>query len=80
MLGWRVFFTHRSKHSPPGEPDLRLVKGNRYVLMELKRHDGVVSDIQAEVGKELAACAAVEYYLLYDKHWKDGTVERILRD
>ena len=34
--GWTVHFTHNSKHSPPGELDLRMIRPPRVAIAELK--------------------------------------------
>lgn len=36
VLGWRVYFTWKSLHSPAGFPDLLLLRGSRQVIAELK--------------------------------------------
>ncbi len=33
--GWTVFCTWRSKHSPAGEPDLRMIRPPRYLCVGL---------------------------------------------
>ena len=35
--GWEVFTTLHSKGSPAGEPDLRLIRPPRFLMVELKR-------------------------------------------
>ena len=37
LAGWRVYWTHNSRHSPAGWPDLVLIRGSRIIFRELKR-------------------------------------------
>ena len=39
-LGWRVMTTWSSKHSPKGEPDLRMIRPPRVIFAELKSANG----------------------------------------
>ena len=74
--GWTVFCTWQSKHSPPGELDLRLVRPPRYVVAELKSERGKLTKEQAETLLLLQACPALEVYL-----WRPSNlteIERIL--
>ncbi len=48
LKGWRVYFTHTSKFSPAGFPDLVLVRGPRLMMRELKTERGVVTGAQAD--------------------------------
>jgi YD repeat-containing protein len=47
LLGYKHYFTYRSKRSPAGWPDLALCR-DRLVLVELKRTAGVVSSKQKD--------------------------------
>lgn len=47
-LGWLAYHTHDSRRSQPGFPDLVLVKSNRLIFAELKRHEGVLSGFQRQ--------------------------------
>ena len=40
-LGWLVYHTHDSRHSPAGFPDLILVRDTRLLAIECKRDDSV---------------------------------------
>ena len=42
-FGWMVGFTHDSRRSEPGEPDLRLVRPPRVIFAELKTVKGKLS-------------------------------------
>ncbi len=46
LRGWRVYFTHHSRHSPAGFPDLVLVRGERLLVRELKTDRGGVTGAQ----------------------------------
>ncbi len=74
---WLVFRTYRSKHSPPGEPDLRMVRPPRVIFAELKVKRGRLSLRQAVALDVLSQCPGVETYLWYDKDWDE--IERILK-
>jgi YD repeat-containing protein len=45
LLGFKHYFTYRSKRSPAGWPDLALCR-DRLILVELKKQAGVVSEKQ----------------------------------
>ena len=36
LQGWRVYHTHDSRKSPPGFPDLTMVRGHELIFAELK--------------------------------------------
>jgi len=93
QLGWIVGFTHDSRKSEPGEPDLRMVHPvqHRVIFAELKTVKGKLTKGrynksgnrwlpgQDEWQDALTSCPGVDYYL-----WRpdglDGEIERILRD
>jgi hypothetical protein len=84
--GWIVGFTHDSRKSEPGEPDLRMIRPPRVIFAELKTVKGRISKGrwnksgrwlpgQDEWGEALASCPWVEYYL-----WRPtDNIEAILR-
>jgi hypothetical protein len=84
--GWIVGFTHDSRKSEPGEPDLRMVRPPRVIFAELKTVKGKLSKGrwnksgrwlpgQDEWGEALAECPGVEHYL-----WRPtDNIEDILR-
>ena len=69
--GWLAHFTWNSRHSPDGEPDVRLYRGDRIVFAELKRGDGTVSDAQERALRIIAATGKVEVFLWYPRHWNE---------
>ena len=75
--GWLVCWTWRSIHSPAGEPDLRLLRGDRYILAELKTERGQLSPAQVAYGEAARACPAVEYYVWRPRDWR--AIEEVLR-
>jgi len=60
--GWLVWFTYRSTHSPPGEPDIRAARPPRYCLIELKTERGILTPHQRIAAEALRRCPGVEYY------------------
>lgn len=70
-LGWMVYHTWNSMHSPAGYPDLVMLRGDRQVVAELKSAKGVLS---AEQYFWLEAFMAVgaEVYL-----WQPEDIEAI---
>ena len=70
--------TRRSKGSPAGEPDLRMVRPPRVLFAELKRErNATVSPDQKRAAELLKACPCVEYYLWRPSDWDE--IERVLR-
>ena len=62
MLGWLVYHTHDSRRSPPGFPDLTLVR-ERVVFAELKVGKNKLTDDQVKWAKALRQAKGVEYYV-----------------
>ena len=62
LLGWRVYHTHDSRKSPPGFPDLTMVRGGRLIFAELKTDspNSVTTDAQKAWLEELRKVA---YYV-----------------
>jgi Holliday junction resolvase len=56
LMGWAVVFTHDSRHSPKGWPDLVCIRRPRIVFLELKAQRGRVTPEQAACLAELRAC------------------------
>jgi hypothetical protein len=59
-LGWRVYRTWRSDHSPAGFPDLILCKPPRLLAVELKVKRNQLSEQQVAWLTDLALCRTVE--------------------
>ncbi len=72
--GWVIFTTRDSKHSPAGEPDLRLVR-ERVVWVELKRELGKTTQKQEEAITVLAHAGA-EVYVWRPSSWTE--IEQVL--
>lgn len=75
-LKWKVLATWGSRHSPAGEPDLRLIRPPRVIFAELKTEAGLVRASQREVLALLEQCPGVETYLWRPSDWPE--IERIL--
>jgi hypothetical protein len=74
LLGWTVFRTWSSRHSPAGEPDLRLIRPPRVIFAELKREKGKATALQEEALDLLRQCPGVEVALWRPSDW-DNIVE-----
>lgn len=59
-LGWLVYHTWNSRHSPAGLPDLLMVKGHRLIVAELKTVTGKVSEAQRQWLTALARVQTVD--------------------
>ena len=79
--GWVVFATRRSRTTPEGEPDLRMIsppnsKGVRkYLVVELKTERGKLSPAQEETLRMLDECPGVEWAV-----WRPSQWESILKE
>ena len=71
LYGWVALSTWNSKHSPAGEPDLRLIRPPRVVFAELKTEKGRVTPAQREVMGLLSLCPGVEAYLWRPSDWDE---------
>ena len=69
-LGWRVYFSWTSIHSPKGFPDLCMVRGNRLLFAELKTDRGKMTPEQESWGIDLSASGRAEWYL-----WRPADLE-----
>jgi hypothetical protein len=61
LYGWRPYHTHDSRHSPPGFPDLVLVRGTRLIFAELKTQRGRLTLAQSEWLEDLRETWAEVY-------------------
>jgi hypothetical protein len=68
LLGWRCFYIRDSRGSPPGWPDLVLVKGDRALFRELKAAGGRLSAEQRDWGAALSA-AGLDYAVWTPDSW-----------
>ena len=69
LLGWTVWCTWDSRHSPAGEPDLRMVRPPRFIAAELKAERGRLTRLQRQARALLERCPGVEYYLWRPSDW-----------
>lgn len=63
LLGWKVYRTWNSIHSPAGYPDLTMARENRLIFAELKSETGKVSEAQQQWLSALAATGKSEVYV-----------------
>ena len=77
LQGWTVFSTWNSRHSPAGEPDLRMVHPvwKRMIWAELKTEDGIWTPKQQETARILAR-AKQEWYIWRPRDRDE--IERVL--
>jgi len=76
-FGWTVFCTWQSRHSPAGEPDLRIIRPPRVIFAELKSEQGELTHWQDESLRLLGNCPGIETYLWRPSDLED--IERILK-
>lgn len=76
--GWTCWCTLRSQGSPPGQPDLILVRPPRVLFVELKSSSGTLRPSQRLARTLLSDCPGVEYYLWRPKD--QGEIIEVLRD
>ena len=71
-LGWKVFRTWSSRHSPAGEPDLRMVhpRQKRIIWAEVKQPGGRLTPAQTAALAILRAADA-EVYTWWPKNWEE---------
>lgn len=72
-LGWRVYRTWSSIHSPRGFPDLTLCKPPHLIYAELKVGKGTLTEAQGEWLTVLRACPGVQTFV-----WFPEDLERIV--
>ena len=75
VLGWRVYFTVRSKFSPSGYPDLTMVRGERILFAELKVKGRTPTPIQHEWLQALVSVPSAEVYVWTPDDWPEITEE-----
>ena len=69
VLGWRVYWTHNSKHSPAGYLDLTLVRPPRLIVAELKVKGRKMTPAQEAWFSDLSRVPTVEVYLWTPDDW-----------
>ena len=72
LYNWKYYFTHDSRRSPPGYPDLHLVRGTRQVLAELKAQRGRLTSDQTEWLQVLRAIPGNEVFV-----WRPSDLPQI---
>lgn len=75
--GWLVFFTWNSRHSPYGEPDLRMCRPPRYIVAELKREGSSLTPMQFGAQELLRQCPGIETYLWWPHNMNE--IEKVLQ-
>lgn len=74
LLGWAVYHTWNSQHSPDGYPDLTLAKAEHPVIFaELKSESGQLQSAQIHWLDTLKQCPGVEVYL-----WRPSDIDTII--
>ena len=71
VLGWRVYFTVRSKFSPSGYPDLTMVRGERILFAELKVKGRKPTPIQRDWLQALAGVPSAEVHVWTPDDWSE---------
>lgn len=85
LVGWRVFSIRRSDrakvqgHTGKGWPDLAMAKGGELLAVELKSATGTLTPEQRAWQQRLHAVPGVRFFVWRPQHWKDGTIERVLK-
>lgn len=69
LMGWRVYFTWRSVHSPAGYPDLTMVRRDRLIVAELKTETGKLSAEQIRWLTDLDGVPGVETFTWRPSAW-----------
>lgn len=77
-LGYVVYWTWNSIHSPAGFPDLCLVR-ECVIFAELKTTKGELT-LNQEHWRDRLQAANVAWFLWRPADWLDGSIERVLRD
>ena len=77
-LGWEVWWTHDSRHSPKGWPDLVLARPPRLLFRELKAGRGKLTEAQADCLGSLRRCG-LDAAIWHERDWLSGAIEAELR-
>ena len=79
-LGWRVYHSWTSIHSPRGFPDLLCIRDGEIVAIELKREKGKVSPLQDEWIGEFRKVLGVRFAgVIRPSNWFAGELDEVLR-
>jgi hypothetical protein len=70
--GWLAYFTHDSRRSPAGFPDLTLTRAGEMILAELKIGDAPVTEAQQMWLDALQLVPGIETYV-----WRDDQMDLI---
>ena len=76
-LGWNIYRTWSSRHSPAGFPDLTLLRDKVLLFAELKSEKGKVSPAQEEWLQGLSLVETVDVHLWRPSQWPE--IEEVLR-
>ena len=74
LRGWHVRHTYDSRRSAAGEFDLRMVRGERMVVAELKVQGGRLSPAQKEELERLETFASGVNKAIHGVPWSNPTV------
>lgn len=78
QLGWKHAHTYDSRRSDPGLFDIIGARMPRFIVVECKRQNGVLTPEQHAWALETIPNPGVEVYVLRPVDWLDGTVLAIL--
>ena len=67
---WTVLTTTDSRHSPDGDPDLRMIRPPRVVYAEVKRVGGKLTDAQIIILTLVSECPPIEPYAWWPEDWE----------
>ena len=69
LTGWLAYHTFDSRRSPPGYPDLTLVRGDRIIFAELKTDTGKATQDQETWLAALGAVPGIKAALWRPRDW-----------
>lgn len=75
--GWVVWWTPNSIGTNRGEPDLRMVRPPKFLMVELKTEIGRVLPAQKAAAELLQECPGVSYHCWRPRDW--ATIRKALR-
>ena len=80
VLHFHVYHTHDSRKSDPGYTDLTVANGRILIFAELKSDKGRVKAEQERWLAALGVAGMVRTYFWRPIDWRNGTIERVLRE